>query len=88
MKKKLTLSRRLRIAEILSALGDGVGIDTKARLVQRQLGEPCSFGQALSLLSQLGARTRSAGPRRSSKTRAQINEERFQRHRALRPDLY
>lgn len=83
MKKKLTLGRRVRIAEILSGMGEGVSIDTKARKVAQCLGEPCTFGQALSLLSQFRK-----GRKKPSKTAAQINEERFQRQKARRPDLY
>jgi len=85
VRKQLTLGRRARIVEILSTLGDGVGVDVKARKIERCLGEPCSFNQALSLLGQF----RAVGSRRKAgKTRAQINEERFQRQKAARPDLY
>ena len=85
MKKKLTLGRRVRIAEILSGLGDGVSIDVKARKVAQCLGEPCTHGQALSLLSQFRKRKRSKTPAKSS---AEINQERFERQKARRPDLY
>jgi len=83
MKKKLTLSRRVRIAEILSDFGDGVSIDTKARKIASGLGEPCTFGQALSLLSQFRV-----AKKKPAKTAAQINEERFQKMKAARKDAY
>lgn len=83
LKMKLTDARRARIGVILSALGAGVGIAVKARLVARQLGEPCEYGEALSLLSQFKR------PKvRRGKSWAQVNEERFQRQKARRPDLY
>lgn len=83
MKKKLTAGRRARIVEILEPLGDGVGIETKARLVARQLGEPCSYKQALSLLSQFRTVKRAGG-----KSRAEIEHERFLKMKAQRTDAY
>lgn len=83
MKKKLTLGRRTRIAEILSELGDGVSIDTKAAKVSKCLGEPCSHGQALSLLAQFRK-----GQLRKRRSWEEINQERFERMREARVDAY
>jgi hypothetical protein len=83
MKKKLTLARRVRIGEILADFGDGVSIDTKAGKVARCLGEPCTFGQALSLLAQFRS-----GKKRRGKSRSEIEHERFLRMKAQRTDVY
>jgi len=83
MKKKLTAGRRARIVEILEPLGDGVSIDVKARKVEKCLGEPCSYKQALSLLSQF--RT---GKRPGGKSPAEIEHERFLKMKAQRKDAY
>lgn len=84
MKKNLTLARRQRIAEILKTLGDGVGINVKAEKVANCLGEPCTHGEALSLLSQF----REGKPRRKRKTWAERNQERFEKMKAQRKDVY
>lgn len=82
-KMMLTAGRRARIIEILKPLGDGVSIDRKADLISRSLGEPCDHGEALSLLSQF----RKGKPRRS-KSRAEIEHERFLKMKAQRTDAY
>lgn len=84
MKKKLTLGRRTRIAEILSGMGEDVAIDVKARKVARCLGEPCSHAQALSLLSQFRKPKRRCG----GKSWEETNRERFEQMRAQRIDVY
>ena len=78
----LTLRRRARVAKILASCDWSSGINAKATVVSRQLGEPCTFGQALSLIGQF---KRSA---RSSKSDARVNDERFQKMKAQRTDLY
>lgn len=83
-KMMLTAGRRARIIEILRPLGDGVSIDRKADLISRSLGEPCDHGEALSLLSQF----RKGKPRRKRKTWAERNQERFEKMKAQRKDVY
>lgn len=84
-KMKLTEVRRARIVEILKPLGDGVSIFRKAELISRSLGEPCDQSDAMSLLNQF----RKPKPRRRrGKTRAEIEQEGFEKMKAQRTDVY
>ena len=86
-KLKLTEGRRARIVEILSPLGDGVSIYRKADLVSRGLGEPCTQGEALSLLAQF-RKGKKGKYRHRRKSRAEREHERFLKMKAQRKDAY
>ena len=75
--------RRARIAEIMQYNNtDGASITQKAQFVARQLGEPCSFAEAMSLLAQFGKKDT------TWREASEINHERFERMAASRTDLY
>jgi len=80
----LTEGRRKRVCEILSRLGEGVSVQVKARAIVREWPVQIELRDAMSLLNQF----RKPQRKKRRKTAAEINQERFERMRAGRPDLY